>query len=155
MDDESLQDYHLNILDIANAFDSLGDKFFNEKLVRKILWSLTKRFDMKVTVIEEAHDISCLKVDEMIGSLQNFELNINNKTDKNSKRITFTSNIKTDEIQGNHEDDDSLSENIVLVRKQIRRILKQVYNRSRSNAQNIKSNIDNQPQYVKNTRTDE
>ena len=37
MDDESLQDYHLNILDIANAFDSLGDKFFNEKLVRKIL----------------------------------------------------------------------------------------------------------------------
>ena len=36
---------------------------------------------MKVTVIEEAHDISCLKVDEMIGSLQNFELNIKHKTD--------------------------------------------------------------------------
>ena len=155
MEDESIQDYHLNILDIVNAFDSLGEKISDEKLVRKILRSLPKRFDKKVIVIEEAQNISSLKVNELIGSLQNLELNINNKTDKNSKRITFTSNIKTDEIQGNHEDDDSLSENIVLVRKQIRRILKQVYNRSRSNAQNIKSNIDNQPQYVKNTRTDE
>jgi len=44
----------LNILDIANSFESLGEKISDEKLVRKILRSLSKRFDMKVTAIEEA-----------------------------------------------------------------------------------------------------
>ena len=47
--------------------------------MRKILRSLPKRFDMKVTDIEEAQDISSVKVDELIGSLQNFEITINSK----------------------------------------------------------------------------
>jgi len=58
----------LSILDIAKSFDSLGEKIYDEKLVRKILRSLPKRFDMKVTVIEEAQDIPSMKVDELIGS---------------------------------------------------------------------------------------
>ena len=74
MEDENIQDYYLNILDISNFFDSLGEKISDEKLVRKILRSLPKRFDMKVTAIEEAQDISSMKVDELIGSLQTFEL---------------------------------------------------------------------------------
>jgi len=35
LEEESIQDYYLNILDIANAFDSLGEKIPDEKLVRK------------------------------------------------------------------------------------------------------------------------
>jgi hypothetical protein len=75
----------LNILDIANSFDSLGEKISDENLVRKILSSLSKRFDMKVTAIEEAQDISSLKVDELIGSLQNFDITVNDKTNKKGK----------------------------------------------------------------------
>lgn len=41
---------------------------------------------MKVTAIEEAQNISCLMVDELIWSLQNFEININSKTDKNNNQ---------------------------------------------------------------------
>jgi len=54
MEDENIQDYYLNILDIANSFDSLGEKISDEKLLREILRSLPKKFDMKVTAIEEA-----------------------------------------------------------------------------------------------------
>ena len=54
LEDENIQHYHQNILDIVNSFDSLGEKISDEKLVRKILKSLPKRFDMKVTTIEEA-----------------------------------------------------------------------------------------------------
>ena len=72
MEDKNIHDYYLNILDIANSFDSFGEKIYDEKLVRKILRSLPKRFDIKVTAIEEAHDISRMKVDELIGSHQNF-----------------------------------------------------------------------------------
>jgi len=46
-EDENIQDFHMNILDMANSFDSLGKKMYDEKLVRKILRSLPKRFDMK------------------------------------------------------------------------------------------------------------
>jgi hypothetical protein len=114
MEDESIQDYHLNILDIGNAFDSLGEKISDEKLVGKILRSLPKRFDMKVTAIEEAQDISSVKVDELIRSLQNFEITINNKTDKKGKGIAFVYNIETDGAQEGYEDDENLSESLVL-----------------------------------------
>jgi uncharacterized protein (UPF0335 family) len=68
-EDETIQDYYMNVLDIANSFDSLGEKLSDEKLVRKILRSLPKRFDMKVTTIEEAQDMSIMQVEELIGSL--------------------------------------------------------------------------------------
>jgi len=57
-EDETIQDYYMIVLYIANSFDSFGEKFSDEKLVWKILRSLPKRFDMKVTAIEEAHDCS-------------------------------------------------------------------------------------------------
>jgi len=116
--------YHLNILDIANSFESLGEKISDEKLVRKILRSLPKRFDMNVTTIEEAQDISSLKVDELIGSLQNFETSVNNKTDKKGKGIVFTSSMDSDEIQGNREDDDDMSESLALIGRQFKKIFK-------------------------------
>ena len=50
-EDESIQEFHMNILDIDSAFDSLGKKMSEEKLIKKILRSLRKRFDMKVTGI--------------------------------------------------------------------------------------------------------
>jgi len=88
-EDESIQEFHMNILDIANAFDSFGEKMSEEKLIRKILRSLPKRFDMKVNVIEEAQDISNMKVEELIGSLQNFEILISNRMEKKENNIFF------------------------------------------------------------------
>jgi len=155
MEDENIQDYHLNILDIANFFDSLGEKISDEKLVRKIITSLPKRFGMKVTAIEEAQDVSSLKVDELTVSLQNFEITINGKTDKKGKGIAFVSNVDTDETQGNHEDDENLSESLVLLGRQFKKIFKQVDRRCRLNGQNIRSNIDIQPSKEKMTQTDE
>jgi len=159
MEDESIHDYHLSILDIANAFDSLGEKIYDENLVRKILRSLPKRFDRKLTAIEEAQDISNVKVDKLIGSLQNFEITINSKTDKKGKGITFVSNVKTDETQENPEDDENLSESLVLLGRQFKKIFKQVDRRSRfngqNNGQNIRSSIDNPPNKEKMSRTDE
>ena len=133
LEDENIQDYHLNILDNANSIESLGDKISDEKLVRKIIKYLTKRFDMKVTAIKEAQDISSLKVDELIGSLQNFEITVNNKTDKKGKGIAFTSSMDFEKTQGNHEDDEDMSESIALIGRQFRKIFKQFDRKSRPN----------------------
>jgi len=133
LEDENIQDYHLNILDNANSIESLGDKISDEKLVRKIIKYLTKRFDMKVTAIKEAQDISSLKVDELIGSLQNFEITVNNKTDKKGKGIAFTSSMDSEETQGNHEDDEDICESLALIGRQFMKIFKQFDRRSRPN----------------------
>ena len=114
-EDETIQDYYMNVLDITNTFDSLGEKLSDEKLVRKILRSLPKRFDMKVTSIEEAQDISNMQVDELIGSLQNFELVVDNRTEKKGKGIAFAKNTTNEEAHGDIVDDENLSENLVLL----------------------------------------
>ena len=154
-EDETIQDYYMNVLDIANSFDSLGEKLSDEKLVRKILKSLPKRFDMKVTTIEEAQDISSMQVDELIGFLQNFKLVGDNRTEKKGKGIAFTANIAHEEAHGDIVDDENLSENLVLLGRQFKRIMKQVNRRPKGNGQNIRFNIDKQQSNAKNDRTGE
>jgi len=150
--DESIQDYHLNILDIANAFDSLGEKISEEKLVRKILRSLPKKFDMKVTAIEEAQDLSKMKVDELIGSLQNFEIVINNREEKKERSITLLSN---DDPQEEYENDELLTKAIVLFGKQFNKVLKQAEWRPKSSGQNTRYNISEKQGNVNNTGTND
>jgi len=132
-EDETIQDYYMNVVDMANSFDSLGEKLSNEKLVRKILRSLPKKFDMKVTAVEEAQDITSMQVDELIGSLQNFELVVDNNTKKKGKRVAFSANTGDEEAHKDFVDDENLSESLVLLGRQFSRILKQVNRRSRGN----------------------
>jgi len=106
--DESVQEFHMNILEIANAYGALGEKMTEEKLVRKILRSLTKKFDMKVTVIEEAQNIKNMKVEEHIGSLQTFEMAINDKSENKNKSISFVSNTSDEQTQGDLETDEEI-----------------------------------------------
>ena len=91
-DDESINDFHMNILEISNASSALGQKILEDKLVRKMLKSLPKRFDMKVNAIEEAQDIEKMKVDKLVGSLLTFELSINERSEKKNKSIVFVTN---------------------------------------------------------------
>lgn len=46
-----------------------------------------------------------MKVDELVGSLQNFDLVVDKRTDKKGKGIAFVSNVDAEESQGDLEDD--------------------------------------------------
>ena len=52
-EEECIYDFYMNIFEIVNVCTVLGERMTDEKLVRKIFRFLFKRFDMKVTVIEE------------------------------------------------------------------------------------------------------
>ena len=56
--DESVSEYNERVLEIANESLLLGQKIPDSKIVWKVLRSLPRKFDMKVTSIEEAHDIT-------------------------------------------------------------------------------------------------
>ncbi|KAK2423987.1 putative mitochondrial protein [Trifolium repens] len=149
-EDESVHEFYMNILDIANSFDVLGEKMSDAKLVRKILRSLPKRFDMKVTAIEEAHDINTMKVDELIGSLETFESAINERSDKKSKSIAFASNTDDCESTGEIDEDDGFSEALAMVGRKLRQAWKQ-----KPNGQNIRFNINTQPDKFKKGKGDD
>lgn len=55
---------------------------------------MPKRFDIKVSSIEEAQDLSSINVDELISFLQNFEITLNDISEKKNKNITFASNTE-------------------------------------------------------------
>ena len=44
------------------------------------------------STIEEAQDICNMRVDELIGSLQTFELGLSDRAEKKSKNLAFVSN---------------------------------------------------------------
>jgi len=115
----------MNILDIDDAFDSLGEKMSEEKLIRKILRSLPKRFDMKVTTIGEAQYISSMKVEELIESLQNFEIMINSRAEKKEKNMALVSNEDIEEAQRNIDNNENLAESVVLLGRLFNKIFKQ------------------------------
>ncbi|TYK01370.1 gag-pol polyprotein [Cucumis melo var. makuwa] len=93
LEDESVSNYNKRVLEIANESLLLGEKIPDSKIVRKVLRSLPRKFDMKVTVIEKAHDITTLKLDELFGSLLTFKIatadreSMNAQTSNQHRRI--------------------------------------------------------------------
>ncbi|KAK2411140.1 gag-protease polyprotein [Trifolium repens] len=88
-DEETISEFNTRIRDIANSTFALGEKIPEEKIARKILRLLPKRFNMKVIAIEESQDLSTMKVDELIGSLQTFEMSLDDKPEKKMKNLAF------------------------------------------------------------------
>ncbi|CAM8911493.1 unnamed protein product [Rhodiola kirilowii] len=74
---ESIAEYNTRVLELSNEASALGKPIDEDRLVSKVLRSLPPRFAMKVTAIEEMHDISKLKLDELTGSLRTYEINHN------------------------------------------------------------------------------
>lgn len=132
-EDESISDFNIHLRDLANTSIALGEKMSEEKLTRKILRSLPKKFDMKVTAIEESLDISSIKVDKLIESIQTFELAMNYISQKKNKSIAFVSNTKDNEDQLEKDIDECHSEDIALLGRKFNKVLKRTDKTSRTN----------------------
>jgi hypothetical protein len=154
-EDENIHEFHMNILEISNASGALGEKMSDEKLVRKILRSLPKRFAMKVTAIEESQDISNMRVDELIGSLQTFEMGMCDGSEKKAKSITFKSNTKEEEEEGGPDIDEDLADDVAMLGRQFNKLVKKMDERSKANVKNIASDISKSNNIGRRTRSDE
>ena len=74
--DESFDEFYLKLNDIVNSAYNLGEIYDQPKIVRKILRSLTEDFRPKVTAITESKDVDFILIDELVGSLQSYELDL-------------------------------------------------------------------------------
>uniref|UniRef100_A0A803P602 UBN2 domain-containing protein n=1 Tax=Cannabis sativa TaxID=3483 RepID=A0A803P602_CANSA len=73
-EDETVAEFNANLCHILNDSHALGKTYSNAKIVRKVLGFFPRKFKSNVTSIEEMRDVEELDLDEVIESLQNYEM---------------------------------------------------------------------------------
>ena len=105
--------------EIVIAKLNLREKIEDAKVVKKILRSLLESFHAKVTAIEESKDLDEIKIQELIGSLQTYELGL--PSYKSSKLLALkTINKRMDD---SFEEDD-VEKEVAFLAKNFQKFLK-------------------------------
>ena len=97
---ESIENMFIRFSDITNNLQSLGKSFSQSDLVRKNLRSLTLEWEKKTTAIEEAKGISNYSLEERIGNITSYEVQMIEKEIEKvleRKNITFNASIESDD----------------------------------------------------------
>jgi RNA-binding protein YhbY len=76
LEDETFREFYTKMSNLRNSVVSLGKTISNVKLIREISRSLPKCVRIKVTTIEESNDLEEMKIDELVGSLQIYQLSL-------------------------------------------------------------------------------
>ncbi|MQM01292.1 hypothetical protein Taro_034047 [Colocasia esculenta] len=74
--EETISEMFARFTTITNGLKALGKEYTNSELVRKILRSLPPTWHTKATVIEDSKNMATLSLEEQIGSLMTYELNM-------------------------------------------------------------------------------
>ena len=147
-DDESFDEFYAKLNDIVNSAYNLGEIYDQPKIVRKILRSLTEDFRPKVTVITESKDVDSIPIDELVRSLQSYELDLP-KTSK-SKSMAFQS---VDNVDVGGFDDELFATEITYLVKNFWNFLRNNNKRARDkNTVEPRNFRKNDPTKVNNTK---
>ena len=97
-EDEKLVDFQTRLLSITNQSQTLGEPYPQERINWKILRSLPKRFNAKVTAIEESKNVDLMRVDELLRSLQTYELGFKPKIEGKGIAFKVTNEKSEDDV---------------------------------------------------------
>ena len=118
-EDQSFDSFYSKRNEVLIGKFNLGKKTEDSKVVRKILSSLLESFRAKVTAIEESKDLDEIKIQELIRSLQTYELGL--PSHKLSKSLT----LKTiTERMDNSTKEDDMEKDVAFLAKNFRKFLK-------------------------------
>ena len=120
-EDESFDSFYSKLNEVVVSKFNLGEKTKDSKIVRKILRSLPKSFRAKVTAIEESKDLDNIKVQELIGSLQTYELSLPNQ--RKSKSLALKTVNERVNVHDSSEDD-AVEKDVAYLVKNFRKFLK-------------------------------
>jgi len=76
LEEETFGEFYSKMSDLRNSMVSLRKPVSDVKLIWKILRSLSECFRIKVTTIKESKDLEEMKIEELVGSLQAYELSL-------------------------------------------------------------------------------
>ena len=118
-EDESFDEFYVNLKDIVNSVFNLGEIILEPKIFRKVLRSLLKRFHTKITTIAELKDIEKIPLIELVGNLQTYELGLT-RIRKSSKSMTLKA--KSSDTDESSDDEDSKMKSYIT--KQFKKFMK-------------------------------
>ena len=84
-DNETIVEMFTRFTDIVNGLEALGKAYKEFEKVMKILRSLPKKWEAKVTTIQEAKNLTKLLLEELIESLMTHEIIIKSHQDVEDK----------------------------------------------------------------------
>ena len=120
-EDESFNSFYGKLNKVVIEKFNLGEKMEDSKIVRKILQSLPESFRAKVTAIEESKDIDEIKIQELIGSLQTYELSL--PSQRKSKSLALKTVNKRLKAQDS-SDENEVEKDVAYLAKNFRKFLK-------------------------------
>ena len=120
-EDESFDSFYSKLNEVVIGKFNLREKMEDYKVVRKILQSLLESFRANVTTIEESKDLDGIKVQELVGSLQTYELSL--PTQRKSKSLALKAINERIEA---HDllDEDVVEKDVAYLAKNFRKFLK-------------------------------
>ena len=90
----NFNEFYAKLNDIVNSAYNLGEIYDQPKIVRKILRSLTENFRPKVTAITKSKDVDSIHVDELVRSLQSYELDLPKTSKSKSMALKSVDDIE-------------------------------------------------------------
>ena len=98
-DNETIIEMITRFTNIVIGLEALGKTYKESEKMMKILRSLPSKWDAKITVIQEAKYLTKLSMEELLGSLMTYEINLTKKQqeDKGKKKKSIALKATTKE----------------------------------------------------------
>ena len=120
-DNETIVEMITRFTDLVNGLEALGKTYEESDKVMKILRSLPSKWHTNVTAIQEAKDLTKLPLEELIGSLMTYEINLVKKQqegeDKKKKSIALKVTTKEEEEVEEDKQSEKDEDLIIITRK--------------------------------------
>jgi len=124
---ESISEMHTRFTHITNSLKNLGKVLIESDRVRKFLRSLTLDWEKKTTAIEEAKDLSKLKMEDLIGSLMAYEIQMEERREKEKEREGLRRKEKTIALKATSDlesiEDDDTDDDVAFLTRNFKKFL--------------------------------
>ena len=105
-EDELFDEFYAKLKNIVNSAFNLRETIPEPNVVRKMLRSLPERFHAKITIIKESKDIDKIRLTELVGNLQTYELGLT-RIGKSNKSKSMALKAKSNNTNESSNDEDS------------------------------------------------
>ncbi|CAL9015742.1 unnamed protein product, partial [Prunus brigantina] len=94
-DDEPLSGYVNKLLELVNQMKAYGEELTEQRIVQKLLISLSREYDSIAEVIEETKDTESIGVQEVIGSLKSHEQRLQRHNERVTEKAFSSLNVSS------------------------------------------------------------
>jgi hypothetical protein len=102
-EDENIAAYFLRVDETMNAIIGLGEEIEESTIFQKVLRSLPRRFNPKISTLEEISDLNSLRMDELHGIFTAYEMRIEHEN-PDVKEATFKASKRSKQKKKEQEE---------------------------------------------------